>query len=92
MFLNRKLKNKLKLFDSFKTRVSFMISRKIKGEDERAWKYQTKMGSIYGGLSTIALYFSLMYIFGNKIIDLFGGHSDNSSSKVVTNNFSEGED
>ena len=36
MFLGHRLKNKLKSYDSFKTRVSFMISRKIKGKDENA--------------------------------------------------------
>ena len=92
MFLNRKVKNSLKSFDSFKTRVSFMISRKIKGDkDDSARKFSSKMGSIYGGMSTIALYFSLLYIFGYGVIDLFKGTKDMTSSKIVTNNFLPGE-
>ena len=91
MFLNRKLKNKLKSYDSFKTRVSFMISRKIKGDDESKRKYSSNLGSIYGGLATIALYCTLVYIFGDGILDLFRGNTDNTTSKIVTNNFLPGE-
>jgi hypothetical protein len=85
-----KAADKLKNFDLFKAKVSFKVSRKDK-ENQHLRQYDTKLGSIYGGLSTVLLWGAIIFLFGHGILKMFSGVNDATSSKIITNKFVEGD-
>ena len=87
-----KLKDKLKQLDMFKSKAGFKISRKVKRSKHGERTYEPSLGSIYGGLLTMMLWFIMGVLIEHGIRRMFSGAGDNTQSKVLTNRFLPGED